>query len=103
MPIAPTLTRPVNVGVLRSLGAAAQEQHHRLARAGVVDPVAGTDINAQFVDALAQWLEIAEVTLLKPVQSPDDRCLGLYVAQLAQPGGNQIFSVTREICRTSNI
>jgi len=49
------------------------------------------------MDALAQRLEVTEVALLKPVQSPDDRCLSLYVAKLAQLGGNQIFAVTREV------
>jgi hypothetical protein len=97
LPVAPIVTRPVNVGVLCSFGAAAQEQDHRLARSDVVNPVARADIDAQFVDALAKRLEVTEVALLKPVQSSDDRRFGLYVAKLAQPAGNQVFAVTRDV------
>ena len=70
----------IDVRVLRSLVATAQQQHHTSARQGVVHPVAWPRINAQFPHALATELVVAKVALLDAGDAPCHRNLGLTVA-----------------------
>ncbi len=81
----PQRHRPGYVRILRALIAAAQQQHQLLACQAVIHPVARPGVDAQFPHTIAAKLVIAEVASLDAGHAPDDRHLGLRIAQAPQP------------------
>jgi hypothetical protein len=55
----PVFFRPLDVGFLRALVAAAKQQYHARAGIGEVQAIAGTVIDLQFMDAFADVLAVA--------------------------------------------
>jgi hypothetical protein len=51
--------RPLDIGFLRALVAAAKQQRHARAGIGEVQAIAGTVIDLQFMDAFADVLAVA--------------------------------------------
>ena len=64
---------------MRSFGSAAKQDHHQRALASVIDPIAGTEIDPEFLGAAANGLAVAEVAQPDSVQtgSHDSNCPGV--------------------------
>jgi hypothetical protein len=79
-----TFRRP-DVALLRTLVAAAQQDDDRTAPLLKLDAVAGTVMDAQFTDAVADKQNIASVSICQPVKPTEDRTSGPLVLQPAPP------------------
>jgi hypothetical protein len=58
---------PVNVGRLPPFVTTAEEQYANPAEHRVIDPVAGSPINSQFAQTVAQCLAVAKIPRPEPV------------------------------------
>jgi len=58
-----------NIRILRPLIASTQQQHNRLPCLGVVDPIAGADVDPQFLHPLPTEAMIAEVAPRYPIDT----------------------------------
>jgi hypothetical protein len=87
----------VNIRILRSFVASAEQQDHLRTSDGVVDPIARPDVDSQFSDSVAAKLVIAKAAQFHPVDSAIDSNFRFRVAKLTTPFHKEVFVTLCEV------
>jgi len=93
----PVSTGSVDIRILGSLVATAQQQNNFLVGDCVIHPVSCPHINAELPYTIATKLVIAEVAKLDAIYAPIDGNSCSHVAPLAQPVEEDIFPVWGQV------
>lgn len=75
----------------------AEKQDTSLAERHVIDPAAGSPIDPQLAQTLAQRLAVAKIPGGKPVDSACNLCLRASISQLRKPIIEHIFPGTADV------
>ncbi len=58
-----------------------------------IDPVSGSEMNPQFIDAFSDRLAVSKIAEFQAVKSDTDDCSGFYVFQRVKPGAKGRISL----------
>lgn len=83
----------IDIAGLRGLIAAAQQDHDGVAMPTTINPVSGTDMDAQFYDAVANGRPIPQIFRLDLAQADPDTGHSHLVAEPSQPITERFMSV----------
>jgi hypothetical protein len=75
----------LDVGVLRPLVTAAEENYEIRAPRRIVEPVTWPVVDAHLTDSAADGLRIARIAVFEPTDARNDAAFGAVVAQIRQP------------------
>src|SRR5215813_7224947 len=97
LPVLPKPYCAVNVRILCTLVATAQQKNNLCSGLCIVETVASAGINTQFPHSFAAESMVSEVALFESVDALDDLYLGNRIAQLLEPFENWVFALRSEV------
>jgi hypothetical protein len=97
LPFEPVLASAVNVAILGSLIASAQQQNDLLPSQGVIDPVSGPPVDSNFPYTVAAEPVIPEIAWFHAIDPPVDCDFRLGVPDLISPLHKNVMVVQIEI------